>query len=498
MGGESMLLWVDDERQALLAAIVDSSEDAIISKTLDGVITSWNRTATALFGYEDREAIGRHISLIIPEDRLHEEDFIINEIKNGRRIQHFQTVRKAKSGLSIPLSLAISPVKNREGVVIGASKIARDITSQRKAAEKQGMLAAIVNNSDDAIVSKTLGGIITSWNNAAARMFGYSEAEAIGQHISLIIPQDRLSEEDYIIGEIKNGNSVANFETIRVSRSGALIPISLTVSPILNEDKVVIGASKIARDISEKVAARQELEDLYQQVKTLSDKKDEFIAMTTHELKTPVTSLRGFLQLLQLQVGAGNRNSFFVERSIKQVDKLGMLINDLVEFSRLQGGKLGLQFETFDMSALVQECLELYRTSNIHCFELVTSGALELRADRLRIEQVIDNLISNAVKYSPQGGSIKVKVVGTTDAVTVIVKDEGIGIDVKAQDKLFSQFFRAVEPGNNIPGLGVGLYITKEIVARHGGTIGVTSKLGAGAVFTVTLPREKIDPSAHR
>lgn len=487
---KSMPLWVGEERQALLAAIVDYSEDAIISKTLEGKITSWNHAASVLFGYDESEAVGQHISLIIPEDRLHEEDFIINEIRLGRRIQHFQTIRKAKSGREISLSLAISPIKNNKGVVIGASKIARDISPQKEAAEKQGMLAAIVNNSDDAIVSKTLDGLITSWNKAAARMFGYTEAEAMGRHISLIIPHERLAEEDYIIGEIKKGHSVSHFETIRVAKNGDFIPISLTVSPILDENKTIIGASKIARDISERVAAHKELEELYRQVKTLSDKKDEFIAMTTHELKTPVTSLKGFLQLLQIRTGENEQGRLFVERSIKQVDKLAMLINDLVDFSKLQAGKLGMHFESFDIKVLVEDCLELYTTNNTHPFRLNTSGSLEVQADRLRIEQVIDNLVSNAIKYSPQGGTIEITIEGNADAVEVKIKDEGIGIDNAVQDKLFSQFFRAVKPGYSIPGLGMGLYITKEIIERHGGTIGVESVPGKGSVFSFVLPRK--------
>lgn len=487
---ESMPLWVAEERQALLAAIVDYSEDAIISKTLEGNITSWNRAATTLFGYDESEAVGQHISLIIPADRLHEENFIINEIRNGRRIQHFQTIRKTKSGQQVHLSLAISPVKNSKGIVIGASKIARDISRQKESAEKQGMLAAIVNNSDDAIVSKTLDGIITSWNKAAARMFGYTEAEAIGRHISLIIPKERLLEEDYIIGEIKKGHSVAHFETVRVTKSGGFIPISLTVSPILNEEKIIIGASKIARDISEKVAAHKELEQLYEQVKSLSDKKDEFIAMTTHELKTPVTSLKGFLQLLQLHTGAADKGRLFVERSIRQVEKLTMLINDLVDFSKLQAGKLGMYFELFNIKVLVEDCLELYAINSTHLFSLHCSGSLEVQADRLRIEQVIDNLVSNAIKYSPQGGSIEITIDGKEDAVEVKIKDEGIGIDEAVRHKLFSQFFRAVDPDYNIPGLGMGLYITREIIERHGGSINVESVPGKGSVFSFVLPRQ--------
>jgi len=224
-----------ETKQAMLAAIIASTDDTIISKTTKGMITSWNPAAERLFGYLEKEAIGQHISLIIPEDRLAEETFIISQILKGEKVDHFETVRRKKDGKLVPISLTISPIKDQSGRIIGASKIARDISAQKTAAEKQGVLAAIVDTSDDTIVSKTLDGIITSWNKAAVRMFGYTEAEAIGQHISLIIPPDRLDEETFIISEIRKGNKLAHFQTVRRTKSGEQIPISLSVSPVIDE-----------------------------------------------------------------------------------------------------------------------------------------------------------------------------------------------------------------------------------------------------------------------
>ena len=187
------------EIAARLSAIVESSDDAIISKKFDGTITSWNDAAQRIFGYTAEEAINKNISIIVPPEFYEEEKEIVRKVKKGEPVKHYETIRKTKDGNRINISLAISPIKDVTGKVIGISKIARDITRQKFADEKQAMLAAIINSSDDAIISKTLDGIITSWNHAAQKMFGYTEEEALGKHISLIIPPDRMHEETMII-----------------------------------------------------------------------------------------------------------------------------------------------------------------------------------------------------------------------------------------------------------------------------------------------------------
>jgi PAS domain S-box-containing protein len=242
-----------------LAAIVDSSDDAIVSKTLDGIIQSWNAAAERIFGYTAEEAVGRHITLLFPADRLEEEDRIIARIRAGQRVEHFDTVRRRKDGAAIPVSLTISPIKDEEGRIVGASKIARDITERKRAEETNAKLAAIVESSGDAIVSKDLDGIITSWNRGAERVFGYTAQEAVGQPVTMLMPPERADEEPGILARIRRGEKIDHYETIRRRKDGTLLTISLTVSPIFGPDGKVIGASKIARDITRRKQAEERL-----------------------------------------------------------------------------------------------------------------------------------------------------------------------------------------------------------------------------------------------
>src|SRR4028119_1529088 len=219
-----------EEAQARLAAIVESSVDAIVSKTLDGIIRTWNAGAERLFGYTAEEEVGRSITVIIPPDRLHEETEILARLSRGERIEHYETVRRAKDGRLIDISLTISPTRDPEGKIIGAAKIARDITERRRAEEAQARLAAIVESSQDAIISKTLQGVIQTWNTAAERLYGYTAQEAVGQSITLLIPPDRLDEEKEILARLARGERIEHYETVRRAKDGRLIGISLTIS----------------------------------------------------------------------------------------------------------------------------------------------------------------------------------------------------------------------------------------------------------------------------
>ena len=241
-----------------LAKVVESSDDAIVSKDLNGIITSWNRAAERLFGYSAAEAVGQSIRLIIPADRQDEEDRVLQTIRSGTAVTNFETLRQRKDGTFIPISLTVSPILDSHGTVIGASTIARDITARKEAEFASRRLSAVVKSSDDAIVTKTLDGIITSWNPAAERMFGYSDAEAIGRSIRMLIPEERQAEEDMVLSRIRSGRSVEHYETVRRKKDGTLFSISLSVSPIRDDAGVIIGASKIARDITEQVRLRDE------------------------------------------------------------------------------------------------------------------------------------------------------------------------------------------------------------------------------------------------
>ena len=238
------------------AQVVESSDDAIVSKDLDGIITSWNRAAELMFGYTAAEAVGRSIRMIIPADRQTEEDVVLTRIRAGEPVSHFETVRQRKDGSLLPISLTVSPIRDDAGRVVGASKIARDISDRKRAAAAASRLAAVIESSDDAIVTKNLDGIIASWNPAAERMFGYTEAEAIGRSIRILIPDDLQSEEDTVLAKIRAGEAIDHYETTRRRKDGSLVSISLSVSPIRDATGAVVGASKIARDITERMRLR--------------------------------------------------------------------------------------------------------------------------------------------------------------------------------------------------------------------------------------------------
>jgi len=274
-----------DQASSLLAAIVDSSDDVIISKNLDGIITSWNPAAQRVLGYSAGEAIGSHITLIIPKDRLPEEKSIIARVRRGERLEHFDTVRQRKDGTLIDLSLTISPVRDSSGRIVGASKVAREITDRKRAERSTALLAAIVDSSDDAIVSKTLDGIVTSWNKSAERMFGYRPEEVIGKHITLIIPRDRLDEEASIIERLRRGERIEHFQTVRRRKDGQFVDVSLTISPVRDSAGNIVGASKVARDITAQVRADERLRDSEEAFRRLSQSLDTQVRLRTRELR---------------------------------------------------------------------------------------------------------------------------------------------------------------------------------------------------------------------
>lgn len=242
------------EEQSLfqLEAIVESSDDAIITKDLDGTITSWNTAASRMFGYTRQEMVGQSILKLIPPELRQDEDVILKRLTEGQRIEHFETIRVSKNGERINVSLTVSPIKDKRGRIIGASKVARDITERVQSDELRSRLAAIVESSDDAIASKDLNGIIRSWNAAAARLFGWKAEEIIGRSVLTIIPPELQAEEPEILRKLRAGDRIEHYETQRLHKDGHRLDVSLTVSPIKDLRGRVIGASKILRDISEK------------------------------------------------------------------------------------------------------------------------------------------------------------------------------------------------------------------------------------------------------
>ncbi len=238
------------EAAQLMEAIVHNSEDAIASITPDGILTSWNPAAERLFGYSRQEIVGNSVDFLRPRDRADETHDVLAKIKAGQPVQRYETYRLRKDGTPVPVSLTASPIRDADGAFVGVSAIYRDLTQARQAFEATQRLAAIVESSDDAIIGKTLDGIVTSWNRAAATMYGYSSQEMIGKPVYLLSPPERTGEIETILAKIRSGETVEHFETDRIRRDGTVFPVSITVSPIRDPDGEIIGASTIARDVS--------------------------------------------------------------------------------------------------------------------------------------------------------------------------------------------------------------------------------------------------------
>jgi PAS domain S-box-containing protein len=490
-----------EEALLRLAALVESSDDAIIGKTLDGVITSWNRSAARIFGYTSAEAIGQHITLIIPKDRWPEEDDVLARVRAGQPVDHFETVRVAKGGQTVAVSITVSPIRDSSGRIIGASKIARDISGRRQEEIAQARLAAIVESSDDAIVSKTLDGVITSWNTAAERMFGYSASEAVGQHITLIIPQERRSEEDHVIARIRRGERLSHFETVRRRKDGQLVEVSLTVSPVRDAHGNVVGASKVARDISERRALEQIRRTLFEREQTarveaeaLNRGKDQFLATLSHELRTPLNSIYGWARMLEagrLDPEAMKRATQGILRGAKaQVQ----LIEDLFDVSRVITGKMHLAVRPLVVSEVLEAALDTVRPA-----ALAKGIRLDVTLDPLvslilgdpdRLQQVVWNLLSNAVKFTPQGGRVQLVLKSADSQIEISVSDTGQGIAPEDLPQLFERF-RQLDTGSTRRhgGIGIGLALVRHLVELHGGTVAATSPgVGQGSTFSVKLP----------
>lgn len=348
----------------------------------------------------------------------------------------------------------------------------------RQADERSAKLAAIVESSDDAIIGKDLEGVVTSWNRGAEQIFGYPEGEIVGRSILTLIPDELQHEEPVILGRLRKGEKIEHYETVRRTKDGRQINVSLTISPIRDKEGKVIGVSKIARDITEQKQDEQ--------------RKNDFIGMASHELKTPLTSLMALVQVLQMKLKTGNDP--FVSQALgkasMQAKKMGSLINGFLNVSRLESGKLEIFKQPFDLIDLINEQLEeITLTVSSHTFYFEAPLPIEVVADREKIGSVISNLLSNAVKYSPKGKRVDIDCTTTAEEITVSVHDEGMGIRPQDLPRIFDRYYRAgSEHTRHISGFGVGLYLSAEIIQRHDGRIWVESKKGVGSTFFFTLP----------
>ena len=481
------MLFRQDHSAAHLAAIVTSSDDAIIGEDLDGLITAWNAAAERLFGYQADEAVGQPIWIIIPDDRREEEASMLDRVRTGMKVDHVETMGRRKDGSTVAVSVTISPIRDAQSEVIGASRIARDV-SQRRLMESDALrLAAIVESSNDAIVSKDLRGIVQTWNRGAERIFGYTAEEAVGRSILLIIPEDRHAEEADVLARICAGEPVEHFETVRRRKDGTLIDISLRVSPIRLPSGQVIGASKIARDVTEQKRLQREVAEA-------SRAKDRFLATLSHELRTPLNTVLGYTAMLKQRVLTKEQRDKAISVIGRNAEALTQLVNDVLDTSRIVTGKLRLDLRPCDVSIVAEEALDAIRPA-LDAKGLVLESSIEpasfVLGDGDRLRQIFWNLLSNAVKFTPAGGRVSLSVGSAGGFVRITVQDTGVGITAEALPLVFHRFWQG-DPSltREHAGLGLGLALSRHFVELHGGEISARSAgPGQGSTFEVVLPQ---------
>jgi PAS domain S-box-containing protein len=478
-----------EKAQRRLAAIIESSEDAIASKDLNGIITSWNKSAERLFGYTAEEIIGQPVTLIIPPELHGDEPMILGKIRAGERIEHFQTVRVHKSGRLIDVSLTVSPIRDDKGTVVGAAKIVRDITRQKKLEEAALRLAAIVESSDDAIASKDLNGTITSWNRSAEKLFGYKAEEIIGKPVTVIIPPELHHDEDSILSKIRRGERIDHFETIRLHKNGERIEVSLTISPIKDENGNVTGAAKIIRNITE----TNKIERALQTTEKLAA-AGRMAATVAHEINNPLEAVTNLVYLAKRDLDKNDKVAGYLELAGRELDRVAHITRQTLGFYRDTSSPV-----RFNVAETVDDLLLLYEkrfeSRRINVLKRYDKD-IEIVALAGEIRQAFSNLVTNAIDAMPSGGTLVVKVGKACDwsashlhGVRITVLDTGSGIEAKHKQKVFQPFFTT----KTDVGTGLGLWITRGIVEKHRGSIRMKSRTGQdrhGTAFSIFLPAE--------
>jgi PAS domain S-box-containing protein len=513
-----------------LAAIVTSSNDAIIGKNLNGIITSWNSGAELIFGYSAEEMIGTSITRLIPSDRQEEELEILSRIRRGERFDHFETLRLAKDGRQLNVSITVSPIKDSTGHVIGASKVARDITERKDAVERERQLlaeTATANNKFRAFFEQgplfagimALDGSIIEANRLSLEACGYTREQVVGKRF-WDCPWWRQSED--LMQQIKlavaetAAGQIFEAEMPYFVADGSQRMVRLIVIPIKDEAGRITFLAPTGSDITDLKRAESQRDDLLQAeraARTAAERasllKDEFLATLSHELRTPLNSILGWSQIMRNK----SADSELIAQGLEVIDRNARaqaeIIEDLLDMSRIISGKVRLNVERVDLSSIVQAAVETARptaeTKGIRLQTVIDPlDGVVVSGDGNRLQQVLWNLLSNAVKFTPSGGRIQVLLERINSHLKISVIDTGDGIAPEFLPYVFDRFRQGdASTSRRHGGLGLGLSIVRQLVELHGGSVGVKSDgPGRGSTFTVSLPLTVVqlypDPATSR
>jgi PAS domain S-box-containing protein len=492
----------------------------------EGFITYYNEAAVDLWGREP--VLGHDLwcgswEIFRPDGSplpLDECPMAIT-LREGRAVQGQEIVVRRPDGSIRRVMPSPQPVFDTAGRLQGAVNMLTDITERKLVEEKMAHLAAIVDSSDDAIISKTLDGVITSWNDAAERIFGYRAEEAIGQSITMLIPADRLQEEPKIVETLRAGQRVDHFETKRITRDGNILDVSLTISPVKGDDGRIIGASKILRDITvqkeadriiregkerfkeqlEKVVEQRtaELVHMNEELERSNHELEQYAYIASHDLQEPLRKIQTFAELLKTNIDDAEAVEAYYEKINSSAKHMSSLIKDVLNYSRLS--RTEQVFSEVNLNQVLEDVQNDFELLIDQKGAVVTVGDLPvIKGDYQQLRQLFGNLVSNSLKFNEQQPRIQIGhiLVDTPPGVPgngqargryaeIVFKDNGIGFEQQYADQVFVVFKRL----NNrqfYSGTGIGLALCKKIVEKHGGSISARSEVGEGATFTILLP----------
>ena len=537
--------------QAYLAAIVDSADDAIIAKDLDGVIRSSNAAAERLFGYRQEELVGRPVRILIPPERQFEEDDILSRLHRGERIEHFETVRVAKDGRRIDVSLTVSPVRDESGQIIGASKIARDITGIKQAeAERIRLLkehaavtatlnrvgAIVASDLDRTRVVQAVTDAATELTTAQFGAFFYNVVNESGESYTLStisgVPRETFSQfpmprNTPVFEPTFKGTAVVRSPDItRDPRYGQNPPFhglpaghlpvrSYLAVPVKGRGGDVIGGlffghsdpgrfdeghERFAIGVASWASVALENARLYMNVQETSRIKDEFLASLSHELRTPLNSILGYSRMLRAGIVAPDKRQKAIDTIERNATSLTQIVEDVLDISRIVSGKIRLNVQPVDFPEVVRSALDAVAPAadakGVRVETILDPGAAPISGDPERLQQILWNLLSNAVKFTNRGGRVQTRLERVNSHVEVTVSDTGIGIPPAFLPHVFERFRQAdAGVGRERGGLGLGLAIARQLTEMHGGTIDVFSAgVDQGATFRVRIPLMIVHP----
>jgi PAS domain S-box-containing protein len=480
---------------AMTRATLESTTDGILVTDGKGRITDFNTRfvelwpiAPGIMEARDHRRVLEHTQTLVTEPRAYREG-----------VESIYGVSPAETRDVIELLDGRVIERVTRPHVVGGQGVGRvwsfrDVTEHRRAEREHAYLAAIVTSSNDAIISKTLDGIITSWNGAAEHMFGYTAAEAIGRPITMIIPPDRIDEERDFLRRLRRGERIDNFTSLRVTKDGRHINVSLTISPVRDENGQVIGASKTARDITEREQLLAGEQAARARAEEASRLKDEFLATVSHELRTPLNAILGWAQMMR----SGPLDPDQTQRALEVIERnahtQAQVIEDILDVSRIITGKLRLNVQSLMPTGVIQSALESIKPTaeakGVRVHTMLDPSAGPITGDPNRLQQIVWNLLSNSIKFTPKGGRVEIRLERIKSHIEIVVSDTGEGIEPEFLPHVFDRFRQAdASSSRSSTGLGLGLAIVRHLVELHGGLVTANSPgKGQGSTFSIRLP----------